>query len=41
MAVTSKEEDRGRFKTPTLREVAHTFPYMHDGSKATLEEVVS
>ncbi len=28
------------FKTPTLRELAWTAPYMHDGSKATLEEVV-
>jgi cytochrome c peroxidase len=31
---------RGDFKTPTLREVARTSPYMHDGSLATLEEVV-
>jgi cytochrome c peroxidase len=30
----------GNFKTPTLREVARTAPYMHDGSIATLEEVV-
>ncbi|HLA74777.1 MAG TPA: cytochrome c peroxidase [Gammaproteobacteria bacterium] len=30
----------GRFKTPTLRNVALTAPYMHDGSIATLEEVV-
>lgn len=30
----------GAFKTPTLREVARTAPYMHDGSLATLEEVV-
>ena len=28
------------FKTPTLREIAHTAPYMHDGSLKTLEEVV-
>jgi cytochrome c peroxidase len=39
-AVSGKPEDRGAFKTPTLREVARTSPYMHDGSKATLEEVV-
>jgi cytochrome c peroxidase len=39
-AVTGKEEDRGKFKTPTLRGVAWTAPYMHDGSIATLEEVV-
>jgi cytochrome c peroxidase len=32
--------DRGSFKTPTLREIARTAPYMHDGSKKTLEEVV-
>ncbi len=31
---------RGDFKTPTLREVARTGPYMHDGSLATLEEVI-
>jgi cytochrome c peroxidase len=40
-AVTGKERDRGAFKTPTLREIARTAPYMHDGSKATLEEVVN
>jgi cytochrome c peroxidase len=38
--VTGKEEDRGAFKTPTLREVARTAPYMHDGSLPTLEAVV-
>ena len=32
--------DRGAFKTPTLRNVALTAPYMHDGSQKTLEEVV-
>ena len=31
---------QGRERTPTLREVARTAPYMHDGSLATLEEVV-
>jgi cytochrome c peroxidase len=31
---------KGDFKTPTLREVARTAPYMHDGSLATLEDVV-
>jgi len=31
---------KGDFKTPTLREVARTAPYMHDGSLKTLEEVV-
>ena len=38
--VTKKEEDKGAFKTPTLREIEHTGPYMHDGSLKTLEEVV-
>jgi cytochrome c peroxidase len=32
--------DRGSFKTPTLREIARTAPYMHNGSRKTLEEVV-
>ncbi|MCY3954502.1 MAG: c-type cytochrome [Nitrospira sp.] len=39
-AVTKKAEDTGAFKTPTLREIAKTAPYMHDGSLATLREVV-
>ncbi len=39
-AVTGKEADRGAFKTPTLREIARTAPYMHDGSIATLEDVI-
>ncbi len=34
------EGDRGSFKTPTLREIARTGPYMHDGSIATLEGVI-
>jgi cytochrome c peroxidase len=38
--VTKKEEDKGAFKTPTLRNVALSAPYMHDGSQATLEEVM-
>ena len=38
--VTGVEEDRGAFKTPTLRNVAETAPYMHDGSIGTLEEVI-
>jgi cytochrome c peroxidase len=38
--VTHAAADRGAFKTPTLREVARTAPYMHDGSFATLAEVV-
>ncbi len=39
-AVTKKEEDKGAFKTPTLRNVALTAPYMHDGSEATLLDVI-
>jgi cytochrome c peroxidase len=39
-AVTGNIEDRGAFKTPTLREIARTAPYMHDGSIGSLEEVV-
>lgn len=39
-AVTKNPADWGAFKTPTLREIARTAPYMHDGSIATLEEVV-
>jgi hypothetical protein len=36
-AVSKSPRDHGAFKTPTLREVARTAPYMHDGSLATLE----
>lgn len=39
-AITGDERDRGRFKTPTLRGLELTAPYMHDGSLATLEDVV-
>ncbi|MDO8940002.1 MAG: cytochrome c peroxidase [Methylicorpusculum sp.] len=39
-AVTRIPADLGRFKTPTLRNVAVTAPYMHDGSLKTLEEVI-
>jgi cytochrome c peroxidase len=39
-AVTGKDQDRGAFKPPTLREVMRTAPYMHDGSLKTLENVV-
>ena len=39
-AVTGQQEDRGKFKTPTLREVARTAPYMHDGSLASLIDVI-
>ena len=39
--VTANAQDRGAFKTPTLREITRTGPYMHDGSLATLEEVIA
>jgi len=39
-AVSAIERDHGAFKTPTLREIARTAPYMHDGSLAKLEDVV-
>lgn len=38
--VTKAEADRGAFRTPTLRNIAQTAPYMHDGSQKTLREVV-
>jgi len=38
--VTGKGADMGRFRAPTLRNVALTAPYMHDGSVATLEEAI-
>ncbi len=38
--VTQVPSDLGRFRTPTLRNVALTAPYMHDGSLASLQEVV-
>jgi cytochrome c peroxidase len=39
-AVTKASGDRRAFKTPSLRNVALTAPYMHDGSLATLDEVI-
>jgi cytochrome c peroxidase len=38
--ITGKESDRHVFKVPSLRNVALTAPYFHDGSVATLEEAV-
>lgn len=38
--VTKNDQDRGAFKTPTVRNAALTAPYMHDGSQQTLAEVV-
>jgi cytochrome c peroxidase len=40
-AVTKQEQHKGAFKTPTLRDIALTAPYFHDGSARTLEEVVA
>lgn len=38
--VTQAAEDTGAFKTPTLREIERSAPYMHDGSLRTLADVV-
>ena len=38
--VTQNESDKGAFKTPSLRSVALTAPYMHDGSLKTLSDVI-
>lgn len=38
--VTRAEKDKGAFKTPTLRSITETSPYMHDGAFKSLEEVV-
>ncbi len=37
---TGRDGDMGKFRAPTLRNIALTAPYMHDGSIATLEEVL-
>lgn len=39
--VTFQDQDHGKFKTPTLRNVELTGPYMHDGRFQTLEEVIA
>lgn len=39
--VTKNEADKGAFKTPTLRDVDRRGPYMHDGARKKLEEVVA
>ena len=41
IAISKLGGDTGAFKTPTLREIARTAPYMHDGSLATLEDVIN
>ena len=38
--ITKQEADKGAFKTPILRDLLKTAPYMHDGSMKTLEEVI-
>jgi len=40
LKITGRESDRGKFSTPSLRNIALTAPYMHDGRFTTLEEVV-
>ncbi|MCA9541002.1 MAG: di-heme enzyme [Myxococcales bacterium] len=40
IGVTGDPADMGRFRAPTLRNIAVTAPYMHDGSLATLEDVI-
>jgi cytochrome c peroxidase len=40
LSVTGRERDMGRFKAPTLRNIAVTAPYMHDGSIASLDAVL-
>lgn len=39
-SVTHNKQDMGKFRAPTLRNIALTAPYMHDGSIATLDDVV-
>jgi cytochrome c peroxidase len=38
--ITKDNRDKGRFRTPTLREATRTTPYMHNGIFSTLEEVI-
>jgi cytochrome c peroxidase len=40
-AITNRPADMGKFRVPTLRNIAVTAPYMHDGSIATLEDVLA
>jgi cytochrome c peroxidase len=40
IAVSEIDRDRGAFKTPTLRDLTRTAPYMHDGGLATLDDVI-
>jgi cytochrome c peroxidase len=38
--ITHKEEDRGKFRTPSLRDVVNTGPWMHDGSERSLKHII-
>ncbi len=40
-STTKNEKDKGKFKVPTLRNLAFTAPYFHDGSAITLEDVIT
>jgi cytochrome c peroxidase len=40
-AVTGDPDDNGKFKSPSLRNLVYTAPYMHDGRFSTLEEVIN
>ncbi len=40
-AITGSADDYGKFKSPTLRNLSHTAPYMHDGRFQTLEQVIN
>jgi len=40
-AITNNAFDNGKFKVPTLRNIAYTAPYMHDGRFATLDDVIN
>jgi cytochrome c peroxidase len=40
-AITNKEDDMGCFKTPSLRNLAHRGPYMHDGSFPTVKDALA
>ena len=39
--VTGDPNDYGKFKVPTLRNIAYTAPYMHDGRLATIDDVIN
>jgi len=41
MRLFGMEEDRAIFKVPTLRNIAVTYPYMHDGSMSSLDDVIT